>query len=178
MNVRTLLLSGVLASGLTLTVVPEAAADRPPWAGAWDHPTFVGGDQDKSGRNYYWRDRNGDQKYNRNDPPYRNDRNYRGNDPQYSKLAARVNHDRAKIAQIERAGGHHKALRWYKDDLRNAERDVRNYRGQRTSNGRDYDYDHDSSDRYDDDSSYNGGDDGSFGFDWPDLFGKLLNPTR
>src|SRR5438045_1293985 len=97
MSLRTLLLSGVLASGLTLTLVPRVAADPPPWAPAWGHSGHADGDRDNADQ-HYWRHRNGDRDYNRNGPHhYRNERGYRGNDPQYGKLVDRMNNDRAKI---------------------------------------------------------------------------------
>ena len=106
MNWRAVFLWGVLATGLSLTFVPRVAADPPPWARGW-------GDS---------RD------YDRNDPPYyRGHRGY-GNDPHYSQLVDRIDNDRVKIAEIEPTGRHRKALQWYKDDLRNAERDRQNCR--------------------------------------------------
>src|SRR5256885_141360 len=109
MSLRTLVLLRVLAIGLTLTFVPRVAADR-----------------------------NGDRDYNRSGPASeRNHPVYRGNDPRYSKLVDRINNDRAKIAELESTGQHRKALQWYRDDLRNAERDMHEYRDHRTSN--DYD---------------------------------------
>jgi hypothetical protein len=169
-NWRAVLLSGVLAAGLTLTFVPRAAADPPPWAGAWRHAKHGDADHDRDDRGY-WRHRQGDwdrdSRYGRYDRPYwgryrhgdgdndSDDRRYRhrdwdgdgryghygrpyyggysgyrGNDPRYSKLIDRMNYDRAKIAENEQTGRHPKALQWYKDDLRNAERDMSNYRYQ------------------------------------------------
>jgi len=164
MRLRTLFLSGLLASGLTLTFVPRVAADPPPWAGARDH--------DNDGH-HYWRHRHGDHRgynrsYNRNGY-YRNDRGYRGNDPEYSKLVDRMNNDRAKIDEIGPTGRHRKALQWYRDDLRNAERDMHNYRDRRSSN------DIDSSGRYYG-SRYDDGAEASF--DWSNLLGTLINPTQ
>ena len=126
-------------------------------------------DHDNADR-HYWRHRNGDRDYDRNGSHYyRNNRNYRGNDPRYSKLVDRMNNDRAKIAEIGPTGRHRKALQWYRDDLRNAERDMHNYRDQRTSN------DYDSSGRYYDSSDNRGG----YGsFDWSNALGTLLNPTQ
>jgi hypothetical protein len=158
MNWRAVFLSGVLATGLSLTFVSRVVADPPPWAGRW------GASRD----------------YDRNDPPYHGGhRGYR-NDPQYSQLVNRINHDRAKIAEITPTGRHRKALQWFKEDLRDAERDMRNFRNQRTggtydSPGRYYeptatydpDYDRASSDRY-----------GAESFDWSALVGSLLNPQR
>ena len=109
-----MLLSGVLASGLALTFVPPVAADPPPWAGARGH------DND----HHHWRHRHGDHRdYNRHGY-YRNGRGYRGNDPEYGKLVDRMSNDRAKIAEIGPTGRHRKALQWYKDDMRNAQRDM------------------------------------------------------
>ena len=107
MNWRAVFLSGVLATGLSLAFVPRVAADPPSWAGGWDDS----------------RD------YDRNNPPYY--RAHRGyGDPQYSQLVDRIDNDRVKIAEIGPTGRHRKALQWYKDDLRNARRDMRNYRYQ------------------------------------------------
>src|SRR3989442_13462050 len=100
MRLRTLFLSGVLAGGLTLTLGPRVAADPPPWAPAWGHSRHADVDHDNADQ-HYWRHRNGDRDYNRNGSHYYwNNRNYRGNDPQYSKLVDRMNNDRSKIAEI------------------------------------------------------------------------------
>jgi hypothetical protein len=40
-----------------------------------------------------------------------------------SEIADRIDYDRAKIDEISPTGRHKKALQWYRDDLRNAERD-------------------------------------------------------
>jgi hypothetical protein len=40
-----------------------------------------------------------------------------------SEIDDRIDYDRAKIAEISATGRHKKALQWYRDDLRNAERD-------------------------------------------------------
>jgi hypothetical protein len=158
MRLRTLFLSGVLASGLALTFVPPVAADPPPWAGARGHDNS---DHD------YWRHRNGHHRdYNRHGY-YRNDRGYRGNDPQYGKLVDRMNNDRSKIAEIGPTGRHRKALQWYRDDLRNAERDMHNYRDRRTSN------DIDTSGRYYE-PRYDNNAEASF--DWSNMLGTLINP--
>ncbi len=165
MNLRTLVLSGVLASGLTLTLVPRVAADPPPWAGARGHSMHADGDHDDAAH-HYWRHRNGDRDYNRSGPShYGNHRVYRGNDPRYSRLVDRMNNDRAKIAEIGPTGRHRKALQWYRDDLRNAERDMHDYRDHRTSN------DHDLLGPYYN-SSYDSG------VDWSNLASTLHNPTR
>ena len=140
MNVRALLLVGVLASGLTLTFAPRVAAD--------------------SADQHHWRHDNGDRDYIRPG---------RWNDPQHSTLVDRINYNRAKIAEIGPTGRNHRALQWYRDDLRDAERDMRNYR-------RDHD-DDDSSDGYYDARSNPSGD-ATFAFDWSSLLGKLLNPMR
>jgi hypothetical protein len=67
--------------------------------------------------------------YDRNDPPYY--RAHRGyGDPVYSQLVDRIDNDRAKIAEIGPTGRYRIALQWYKDDLHNALRDMRNYRFQ------------------------------------------------
>ena len=111
MRLRTLVLSGVLASGLSLSLVPRVAADPPPWAGARGH--------DDANHNHRWH-RNGDHNV------YGRGGNHRRNDPAYSRLADRIHNDRAKIAEIGPTGRHRKALQWYRDDLRNAERDMHN----------------------------------------------------
>src|SRR2546423_121111 len=121
MSLRTLLLSGVLASGLTLTFVPRVAADPGPWTGGWGRSTRAAGGDDDTAQQYWWR-RRGGRDYNRNGSPYyRNHWSYPGNDPRYSKLVDRINNDRAKISEIGPTGRHREALQWYRDDLRNAE---------------------------------------------------------
>jgi 2-phospho-L-lactate transferase/gluconeogenesis factor (CofD/UPF0052 family) len=48
----------------------------------------------------------------------------------YSQLVDRIDNDRVKIAEIGPTGRYRMALQWYKDDLRTALRDLRNYRFQ------------------------------------------------
>jgi len=159
MRLRTLFLTGVFASGLALTFVAPAVADPPPWAGARGH---------ENGDYRHWRDRHNARDYNR-DGHHRSDRGYRRNDPQYSKLVDRMNTDRAKIAEIGPTGRHRKALQWYRDDLRNAERDMHNYRDRRSSN------DIDSSRSYYEPEHDNGAD---ASIDWSNMLGTLINPSR
>ena len=60
--------------------------------------------------------------------PYSGGYRYDGrNDAGYGKLTDRMRNDQAKINEIEPTGRHRKALQWYKDDLRNAQRDMDNY---------------------------------------------------
>jgi hypothetical protein len=166
MNIRRMLLSGVLVSGLTLTLVPRATAEPSPWSGMWDHSRHTDEDRDRDDRNYS-RHRNGDRDYIRKGSSYRHDRSHHS-DPRYRELVDRINHDRAKIAEIAPTGRNRKALQWFRDDLRHAERDMRNYRDLRTSN------DYDSRDGYYDPSD----EDGPPSFDWSGMLGTLLNPTR
>ena len=168
MNWRNALLTGVLAAGLSLSLVPRANADPPPWAGKWRHHHDK--DKDKWDRsdnwdraherwhqthdrsryerddwwryrgrndNDWWRNRNRDGDWRRwEDRPrydgyrYGGYRNH-GNDDGYRKLMERMNNDRAKINEIEPTGRHRKALQWYKDDLRNAQRDLDKYQARR-----------------------------------------------
>jgi hypothetical protein len=107
MNRRAVFLSGVLAAGVSLTIVPRAAADPPPSVGVWDD----------------FRDDDGDDL-----PYYRAHRGY--GDPQYSQLVDRIDYDRVKITEIGPSGRDRKALQWYKNDLRSARRDMRNFRHQ------------------------------------------------
>ena len=132
MNWRAMLLGGALAAGLSLTMVPRASADPPPWAGRWkNHEQRWEGqhwNRDYWNRNRWDRD-HGDRWNHSNDGRwYRNgwDRAnyYRRNDPNYTKMMDRMRYDRAKINEIEPTGRHRKALQWYKDDLQNARRYV------------------------------------------------------
>jgi len=162
------MLTGVLAAGLSLSLVPRASADPPPWAGKWRHHHDNDDkwdraherwhqnhdrDHDRWHQSYdrsryerddwwryrnrndndWWRNRNRDGDWRRwNDRPrydgYRP--NYGGyrydgrNDGRYGQLMERMNNDRAKINEIGPTGRHRKALQWYKDDLRNAQRDL------------------------------------------------------
>ena len=152
MNWRKILLSGVLAAGLSLSLVPRASADPPPWAGKWkhhhDHEAWERAhdrwhhDHDRDwyrnhrygnyDRGDWWRnhDRDDDWRRWRNRSSY--GWNYNGrNDDGYRKLMERMNKDQAKINEIEPTGRHRKALQWYKDDMRNAQRDMDRYRAGR-----------------------------------------------
>ena len=165
MNWRGALLIGVLATGLSLTLVPRANADPPPWAGKWRHHhdkdkdkwdrahdrwhATHDWDHDRWNRPYdrsryerddWWRYRNndGDWRRWRDRPRYDGYRpNYGGyrydgrNDGRYGQLMQRMNNDRAKINEIAPTGRHRKALQWYQDDLRNAQRDLDNYQARR-----------------------------------------------
>jgi hypothetical protein len=104
MSCRAMILYGILAAGANLTIGPGASADPPSSVGTWDD-------------------------FDREDPPYY--RAHRGyGDPQYSKLVDRIDHDRVRIAEIGSSGRDHEALRWYRNDLRSARRDMRNLRHQ------------------------------------------------
>jgi hypothetical protein len=76
-----------------------------------------------------WRDRDDDYWRHDRDRWYDRDRRYGWYDrsnysPACNGLRGRIYNDRAKIAQIEPTGRHRKALQWYKDDLRDAYRDL------------------------------------------------------
>ncbi len=128
MNWRAMLLTGTLVAGLGVAMAPRANADPPPWAGKWKHQ------QERSwNRHGYWNWRPSSwgrddghrwHGWRRNDWTRRYDRPYDGYryDPNYAKMMDRIRFDRAKINEIEPTGRHRKALQWYKDDLRNAQR--------------------------------------------------------
>ena len=172
MKMRALVLSGILASGLTLSLAPLAAADPSPWSGLWDRSRHTDEDRNRDNQSQ-WRHRNGDRDYIRNGWRDRDDRRDRGNDPHYSRLVDRIRHDRAEIARIAPTGRNLKALKWFRNDLRDAERDLRDYRAGRTSN-----------DRYDDrwdyrsDSYGDSRDEPGMAFDWSSLLGTMLNPNQ
>ena len=162
MKMRAFVLSGILASGLTLSLVPRAAADPSPWSGVYS-------DRYRDDQSQ-WRHRNGDRDYIRD---WRDRDGDRGNDPRYSRLVDRIRHDRAEIARIAPTGRNLKALRWFRNDLRDAERELRDYRERRTSNDR-YDDRYESrSDRYGDSRGEPG-----MAFDWSSLLGTMLNPNQ
>ena len=120
MNWRAMLLSGALAAGLGLTLVPRASADPPPWAGRWKHHEYYGNE----GRR--WDRSSWDRWHSNQSGWYRNgwDRSsyYRRTDPNSAQLMDRLRFDREKINEIAPTGRHRKALQWYKDDLQNARR--------------------------------------------------------
>jgi len=84
MDWRKALLSGVLATGLVVSLAPRAEAKH-----------------------------------------YRNDRYAYG---QCGEHIDRMQRDQAKINEIGPSGRHRKALRWFQDDLRNAQRDYQECR--------------------------------------------------
>jgi hypothetical protein len=49
---------------------------------------------------------------------------YRHRDSRCAEIADRIDHDHDKIDEIEPSGRHRDALRWYREDLANAERDM------------------------------------------------------
>jgi len=154
MNWRKVLLMGLLAAGLSLSLVPRASADPPPWAGKWKHHHNEAWERahdrwhQEHNRDWYrdhrygrydhndwWRthdrDRDGDWRRWRDRSSYGWNNNGRYNDDGYRRLMERMNNDRAKINEIEPTGRHRKALQWYKDDMRNAQRDLDQYRAGR-----------------------------------------------
>ena len=147
MKWRATLLSVMLAAGLSLGFAQTAAAKH-----------YRDYDDDC--------DRRGD---------YR-DARYSAGD-QCGEIYRRIDLDRAKIDEIEPTGRHRKALQWYKDDLRNAARDLDNCRYGRADTYRtDRSYDpYYQPGRYED-PSY--GDDGDRPFewkrDWPVLLGTVI----
>ncbi len=174
-------LLGVLAAGLSLTFVPRVNADPPPWAGVWRHNKHENWKYDERPE---WRNHHRDwdayehrrEIYSR--PYYGGHGGYRGYDPQYGKLMNRMAYDRAKIAQITPTGRHRKALQWYEDDLRNAQRDVYNYRYRGSS------YQPPAADPYYEPigsyDPYSGDSGRSFDWknDWPLLVGQFLTQPR
>jgi len=151
MNWRAILLSGMLAAGVSLSFVQTAAAKH------WDR--------------YYDEDcdRRGD---------YR-DTSYGRYGGQCAQIYQRIDLDRSKIEEIGPTGRHRKALQWYRDDLRNAERDLDNcrYRGAdayRTDRVYDPSY---GSGSYDDPSYDDAANDRPFEWkrDWPVLLGTVIN---
>lgn len=118
MNWRALLLTGTLAAGLGLTLVPRASADPPPWAGRWKHHQEYRWD-----RGQRWDDHNWN-RWNTGSGRWERNGYNRRSDPAYAGLVDRMRFDRQKIQEIEPTGRHRKALQWYKDDLGNARRDL------------------------------------------------------
>ncbi len=148
MNWRAMVLSGVLAAGLSLSLAGNAAARH--------H------DDDDC-------DRQGD---------YR-DSGYAGYGGQCSQILQRIDLDRSKIDEIGPTGRHRKALQWYQDDLRNAERDLDNCRYGRADTYRtDRSYDPYYRTSSNDDPYYGDTtDDRPFDWkrDWPVLLGTVIN---
>jgi len=114
-------------------------------------------------------------------------------DGRCAQVIDRIELDRSKIAEITPTGRHRKALQWYKDDLRNAHRDLDRCRyGDDTAGydpdpyygaGRSYDpyYDSARNDPYSDSGRYDpyyddASADQSFDIkrDWPMLLGIFL----
>ncbi len=165
MNWRAIFLSGVLAAGLTHSIVPSASADPPPWAGVWRHNEHYD-DDDCDDRGGYHRQR----RWGRGEIEGR-----------CGQIIDRINFNRGKIAQITPTGRHRRALQWYKDDIRNAQRDLYRCRNQ-VAYGSRPSYDESSYDPYPGRGSYDPYYDrgGSFEWkrDWPLLLGTLINPQQ
>ena len=159
MNWRALLLSGVFAAGLTLSLIPRAAADPPPWAGVWRHRNHYDGDHC-------------DRQRNPNDGYYQRG-SYGGNYGQCRQIIDRINFDRSKVNEIAPTGRHRKAMQWYKDDIRNAERDLAKCRyGGNVATAYDPYYDQRGYDPYYDQRSFD------WKRDWPTLLGGFLHPQQ
>lgn len=158
MNWRALVLSGVFAAGLTLSVVPRAVAEH---------------------NHHYDDDDDGDCNHDRRSG-YQGGGYYGRGDAygQCSQIIDRIRNDRRNIAEID-PRQHPRARQWYIDDARNAERDLNNCRNQ--ARGGDPYYDN----RRSSNSTFypSGGDsydnayvNGSLNWkrDWPLLLGQVL----
>lgn len=158
MNWRAMFLCGALAASLTLSFVPRASADPPPWAGVWRHHHHDDDDRGDSGR-YRYRSRGEFA-------------------ARCGQIVDRIDFDRGKIVEITPTGRHRKALQWYKDDLRNAQRDLYNCR-HRAAYGPSPSYDATEYDPYYGRGSWDAYDDAfDWKRDWPFLLGALINPQR
>ncbi|MBI2964082.1 MAG: hypothetical protein HYY35_10040 [Deltaproteobacteria bacterium] len=161
MSWRAMFLCGALAAGLTLSLVSRAGADPPPWAGVWRH-------------HHHHDD---DDRYDRGD----SGRYRRWNRGEFAarcgQIIDRIGFDRGKIAEITPTGRHRKALQWYRDDLRNAQRDLYDCRNRVAHGPPPYD-----ATRYDPYYGRGARDayDGAFDWkrDWPFLLGALIDPQR
>ena len=158
MNRHMMLLSGILAATLTLTLAPQVAADPPPWAGVWRH-------------NKHCRD--GDFRGG-----YLGARGY----DQCSPLVGRINYDRGLIAQWQNTGRHQKVVRWAHEDIAKAQRELYECRSQRR-NTASYGYDPYSQQPppsyayYPAQRQYDPYSDGGFEWkrDWPLLLGTVID---
>jgi hypothetical protein len=92
---------------------------------------------------------------------------------QCSEIYDRIDFDRSKIEEIRPTGRHKKALQWYVDDLRNAERDLDRCRyGGDTAGYDPYGWDGRDAEYDDSDRPFD------WKRDWPELLGAVLYPTR
>jgi len=107
-------------------------------------------------------------------------------DDRCGEIYERIARDRAKIREIAPTGRHRRALRWFREDLQDASRDLDQCRDRRADSGYDDPYydrsGYGSYDRSDDDDYY-----GSYGEtdqpfdwkrDWPLLLGGMLLPQQ
>ena len=101
MNWRRTVLTGILAAGLTQASLPFVSTA---WADN-DH------DHDKD---HHWY-------HDQYDRDHDHDRWWRG-------LHERIHYDHEQARIIEPTGRHKKALQWYRDDIQNAENDLRTCR--------------------------------------------------
>jgi hypothetical protein len=161
MNRHMMLLSGILAAALTLTFVPRVAADPPPWAGVWSHNKHFRERDDFRGGHFAARG------YDRSNPIY-----------------DRINYDRGLIAQWQNTGRHQKVVRWAREDIVKAQRELSEYRSQRRFNTASYGYDPYSQQPppsydpyYPAQRQYDPYSDGGFEWkrDWPLLLGTVIN---
>jgi len=162
MKRQAMLLSGILAAALTLTIAPYAAADPPPWARAA-----------------------------RQDKHCRDQGNLRGSQfgaasyGRYNPLLARIQYDRSLIAQWQGTGRHEKVVRWAYEDIEKAKRELYENRAPARFEPTHYGYDPyyrqrppyygpNSAPQYGRDPYY-GGDGFDWKRDWPLLLGTVIN---
>ena len=160
MNRHMMLLSGILAAALTLTLVPRVAADPPPWAGVWRHD-----------------------KHCRDQGNFRGGYLGAGGFDRCSPLLGRINYDRGLIAQWQNTGRHQKVVRWAHEDIAKAQRELSECRSQGRFNTSNYGYDpyqqppRSYDPYYPTQRQYDPYYDGGFEWkrDWPLLLGTVIN---
>ena len=148
MNWRVMILSGALLAGSSLTAAPDVHA--------------------KHHYDYYYDDDGDDCDQRAGHVFGGSGRRYGG---ECGQVYDRIHFDRSKIDEIRPTGRHRKALQWYVDDLRNAQRDLERCRyGNYTAAGYDPYYQQGGYDDFDRPFDWKR--------DWPELLGAVLSPSR
>jgi hypothetical protein len=130
MNWQRTFLTGILAAGLMQTSLPSLFSSTA-WADD-DHDRHYDYDRHHDHDRYHGHDHAGDDDHARwwhehHESDY-DGHNHGDNTRDCRAIRERIHYDNTQVRQIAPTGRHRSALQWYKDDIRNAENDLRTCR--------------------------------------------------